>query len=65
MTKETTMDILGEVEKLAEQNPDKAREVVDKAEEIVDERTGNRFSDQVKQGGDFLEGQLGIQQQGN
>lgn len=57
------MDILGEIKDLAEKNPDQARAVVDKAEEIVDEQTGHKFTGQIGQGKNALEGQFGLEQQ--
>ena len=49
-----------EAKKLAGQHPDHAKTVLDKAEGILDERTGGKFADQIKKGGDAVEGQLGL-----
>ena len=44
----------------AQQNPDRARSVIDKIEDFVDEKTGGKYSAQVDRAGDFIEGQLGL-----
>ena len=53
-------EIVDEAKKLAGEHPEQAREALEKAEDILDERTAGKFSDQIKQGGDALEGQLGL-----
>lgn len=52
--------MLDEAKQLATDHPDQAKTVLDKAEGILDERTGSQFTDQIHQGGDALEGQLGL-----
>ncbi|GAB3448889.1 hypothetical protein GCM10027517_34460 [Phycicoccus ginsengisoli] len=53
-------EIVDEAKKLAGEHPEQAKAALDKAEEILDERTGGRFDDQIKKGGDAVEGQLGL-----
>ncbi len=53
-------EILDEAKKLAGEHPDQAKSALDKAEGLLDERTGGKFADQIKKGGDALEGQLGL-----
>lgn len=53
-------EIVDEAKKLAGDHPEQAKAALDKAEEILDERTGGKFADQIHQGGDALEGQLGL-----
>ncbi|MEP7368225.1 MAG: antitoxin [Dermatophilaceae bacterium] len=53
-------ELLDDAKKLAGQHPDQAEAVLDKAEGILDERTGGKFADQIKKGGDAVEGQLGL-----
>ena len=43
----------------AQQNPDQARSFIDKVEDFVDQKTGGKYSAQVDQAGDWVEGQLG------
>ena len=52
--------IVDEAKKLAGEHPEQAKEALDKAENILDERTGGKFTDQIHQGGDTVEGQLGL-----
>ena len=44
----------------AQQNPDQARSFIDKVEDFVDQKTGGKYSAQVDQAGDWVEGQLGM-----
>lgn len=44
----------------AQQNPDQARSFIDKIEDFVDEKTGGKYSAQIDQAGDWVEGQLGL-----
>jgi hypothetical protein len=53
-------EIVDEAKQLASDHPDQAKAVLDQAEGILDERTGGQFADQIHQGGDALEGQLGL-----
>jgi hypothetical protein len=53
-------EIVDEAKKLAGEHPEQAKEALEKAEDILDERTGGKFSDQIEQGGDAVEGQLGL-----
>lgn len=46
----------------AGKNPDKVRDGIDKAEAVVNEKTGGKYSDQIKKGADAVEGQLGVDQ---
>lgn len=58
-------EIVDDAKKLAGEHPEQAKEALDKAEGILDERTGGKFTDQIKQGEQTVEGQLGIQDQSN
>ncbi|MBB4689851.1 MULTISPECIES: antitoxin [Actinomycetes] len=53
-------EILDEAKKLAGEHPEQAKAALDKAEGILDERTGGKFADQIKKGGDAVGGQLGL-----
>ena len=53
-------EIVNDAKKLADEHPEQAKEALDKAEGIVNERTGNKYTDQVTKGEDAVEGQLGL-----
>jgi hypothetical protein len=53
-------EMVDEAKQLAADHPDQAKIVLDKAEGILDERTGGQFTDHIHQGGDALEGKLGL-----
>lgn len=53
-------ELLDQAKKLAGKHPDQAKAALDKAEGILDERTGGKFTGQIKEGGDAVEGQLGL-----
>ena len=53
-------DMVDEAKQLASEHPDQAKAVLDQAEGVLDERTGGQFTDQIHQGSDALEGQLGL-----
>lgn len=53
-------DMLDQAKKLASEHPDQAKSALDQAEGFVDQQTGGTFTDQIHQGGDALEGQLGL-----
>ncbi|MBD2759464.1 antitoxin [Yimella sp. cx-573] len=55
--------IIAKAKDFAGKNPDKVRGGIDKAEAVVNEKTGNRYADKVKQGADAVEGQLGLPKQ--
>ncbi|MDN5727528.1 MAG: antitoxin [Propionibacteriales bacterium] len=44
---------------LAGENPEQVSQGIDKGQEFATEKTGGKFEDQINQGGDFVEGQLG------
>lgn len=44
----------------AQKNPDQARSMIDKVEDFIDQKTGGKYSAQVDQAGDWVEGQLGM-----
>ncbi|WP_151526056.1 antitoxin [Serinicoccus kebangsaanensis] len=44
----------------AQDNPDKARSMIDKVEDLIDDKTGGRYADAVDRGGDWVEKQLGL-----
>ena len=52
------------LEDLARNNPDQARSAIDKVQDVINDRTGGKFSDLVDKGGDFVEGRLGLPEQG-
>ena len=53
-------NIIAKAKDFAGKNPDKVRDGIDKAEAVVDEKTGGKYSAQVDQAGDWVEGQLGL-----
>lgn len=53
-------EILNEAKKVADEHPDQAKAALEKAEGILDERTGGKFADEIKKGGDAVEGRLGL-----
>lgn len=53
-------EMVNDAKKLASEHPDQAKAALDKGEGLIDERTGGKFADQVKQGGDAVEGQLNL-----
>lgn len=57
--------IIAKAKDFAGKNPDKVRGGIDKAESVINEKTGNKYADKVKQGGDALEDQLGVPDQGD
>ena len=58
-------EIVDEAKQLASEHPDQAHAALEKAEGLLDERTGGQFTDQIHQGGDALEGQLGLPADGS
>lgn len=52
--------IIAKAKSFASKNPDKVRQGIDKAEAVVNEKTGNKYSDQVSKGADAVEDQLGV-----
>ncbi|MBD8505018.1 antitoxin [Hoyosella sp. G463] len=56
-------DIMNKAKNLAQQNPDKARAAIDKVEDTIDEKTGSKYGDHIRKGGDTVEGHLGISEQ--
>lgn len=52
--------IIAKAKGFASKNPDKVRQGIDKAEAVVNEKTGNKYADQVKKGADAVEDQLGV-----
>jgi hypothetical protein len=55
--------IIAKAKEFAGKNPDKVRQGIDKAEAVVNQKTGGKYSDQIKKGADAVEGQLGIDPQ--
>lgn len=55
--------IIAKAKEFAGKNPDKVRDGIDKAEAVVNEKTGGKYSDQIKKGADAVEDQLGVDQQ--
>ena len=54
------MGIFDEAKNLAEEHGDVVQSGIGKAEDIIDEKTGGKFTDQINQGGDLVEKQLGV-----
>lgn len=54
------MGIFDEAKNLAEEHSDVVSGGIDKAEQFADEKTGGQYSDQIQQGGEFVENQLGV-----
>jgi MT0933-like antitoxin protein len=52
------------VKGLAGKHPDTVSKAVDKAEELADKKSGGQFGDQIKEAGQWVEGQLGTQEPG-
>jgi hypothetical protein len=48
---------------LAGQHPDQVHEGLEKVEELADHKLGDKFSGQVEQAGNALEGFLGVHEQ--
>ncbi|MGZ0147828.1 antitoxin [Kribbella sp. WER1] len=48
-------------EELAKDHPDQVNEGLEKAGDFVNEKTGNKFGDQIEQGENFARDQLGGQ----
>ncbi|WP_282004705.1 antitoxin [Propioniciclava sinopodophylli] len=55
-----TGEYVAKAKDYAQQNPDQARSFIDKIEDFVDEKTGGKYSAQIDQAGDWVEGQLGL-----
>lgn len=55
-----TGEYIDKAKDYAQQNPDHARSAIDKVEDFIDAKTGGKYSNQVDQAGDWLEGQLGM-----
>lgn len=45
---------------LISEHPDQAKEGLEKLEGILDERTGGKYTDQLKQGEKMVSGQFGL-----
>lgn len=52
-------EIKDKAEELAKEHPDQVNEGLDKAGEFLNEKTGNKFGDQIEQGENFAREQLG------
>ena len=52
--------IVDSAKKLVGEHPDQAKAALDKAEGLIDEKTGGKFTDKIKQGEAAVEGQLGL-----
>ncbi|MCW4354334.1 antitoxin [Hoyosella sp. YIM 151337] len=53
-------DIVNKAKNLAQKSPDKAREAIDRVEDTLDKKTGEKYGDQIRKGGDAVEQNLGI-----
>lgn len=56
-------NITGKAKDAAQQHPDQVKQGVEKAGDQVDQRTDNKYSDQVDKGQEFVEGKIGGDQQ--
>jgi hypothetical protein len=54
--------LAGEAEDQAKAHPEQADKVIEEGEQAADKATGNRFDQQVEQGGQKLEDEFGGQQ---
>ncbi len=52
-------------EELAKEHPDQVNEGLEKAGEFLNEKTGDKFGDQIEQGENFAKEQLGSDNQDN
>lgn len=52
--------LINKAKDFARKNPDKVRQGLDRAENMANERTGGKYADQIKKGGDAVETQLGV-----
>jgi hypothetical protein len=52
-------------EELAKEHPDQVNEGLEKAGEFLNEKTGDKFGDQIEQGENFAREQLGSDNQDN
>ena len=52
--------LINKVKDLAGKHQDKVHDGVDKAEDLAEKKVGDEHSDQIKQGGDAVEGYLGV-----
>ena len=52
--------LVGKVKQAAQGHPDAVRGGLDRVQQVVDEKTGGKYSEQVKQGREGLEGALGV-----
>lgn len=53
------MGIFDEAKNLAEQHPDQVKQGLDQAGQFVNDQTGGKFQNQINQGEQAVEGQLG------
>ncbi|HEY0932135.1 MAG TPA: antitoxin [Trebonia sp.] len=56
-------ELFEKAKELAEQHPDQLHQGVEKIEELADGKLGGKFSGQVEQAGNALEGFLGVHHQ--
>ena len=52
--------LINKVKDLAGKHPDQVHDGVDKAEDLAKEKLGGEYGDQIEQGGDAVEGFLGV-----
>ncbi|MGH3265866.1 MAG: antitoxin [Trebonia sp.] len=52
--------LINKAKGLAGKHPDQVSKGVDKAEEFAEGKLGHKYDDQIKKGGDMVEGQLGV-----
>lgn len=55
-------DIVNKAKGLAQKSPEKARQAIDRVEDTIDQKTGGKYGDQIRKGGDAVEQKLGVAQ---
>ncbi len=53
-------ELMNKAKDLAGKHPDQVHKGVEKVEELVEKKLGGEFGDQVEQGGNLIEGFLGV-----
>ena len=57
--------LINKVKDLAGMHQDQVHDGVDKAEDLAEKKLGDEHADQIKQGGDAVEGYLGVDKAGD
>jgi hypothetical protein len=53
-------ELMNKAKDLAGEHPDQVHKGVEKGEELVEKKLGGAFGDQIEQGGNLIEGFLGV-----